>query len=152
MIVGDWWAYGESRYGDRKSLVTSDGWEGPEYQTCMAAGWVSRRFETLRRRKVLAWSFHQEVAVLDPQDQDSLGDSVGQVLNDQHAHQGRPRQPAPGSRPVDSFECVLVKPNDDRLLLALASGWLGFGLDNGVHLLVRGPLDELHRVGCGDGG
>jgi hypothetical protein len=42
--VGDWWAFGESRYGDRKALVTSDGWEGPKYQTCMDAAWVSRKF------------------------------------------------------------------------------------------------------------
>ena len=52
-IIGDWWAYGGSHYGDRKALVTSGDWEGPEFQTCADAAWVSRRIETSRRREVL---------------------------------------------------------------------------------------------------
>jgi hypothetical protein len=30
----------------------------------MVAGWVSSKFETLRRRRLLPWTFHREVAGL----------------------------------------------------------------------------------------
>jgi hypothetical protein len=58
--IGDWWAYGERRYGMRKRLV--DGWDGPKFQTCMNAARVSRAFETSRRREVVPWSVHDELA------------------------------------------------------------------------------------------
>jgi hypothetical protein len=61
--IGDWWAYGERRYGDRKALVDRDnGWEGPPFQTCQDAAWVARTFETSRRREVVPWSVHAELA------------------------------------------------------------------------------------------
>ena len=49
---GDWWAYGEHRYGDRKALVESEDWFGPTFQTCADAAWVCQKFETSRRREV----------------------------------------------------------------------------------------------------
>ena len=39
------------------------------FQSCANAGWVSRQLETSRRREVLRWSHHAEVAALDPADQ-----------------------------------------------------------------------------------
>jgi hypothetical protein len=61
--IGDWWAYGERRYGDRKALVDRDnGWEGPPFQTCQDAAWVARTFEPSRRREVVPWSVHAELA------------------------------------------------------------------------------------------
>jgi hypothetical protein len=62
---GDWWAYGEHGYGDRKALVESEDWEGPAFQTCMHAASISRAFdETCRRRQVLTFNHHVEVAPL----------------------------------------------------------------------------------------
>lgn len=60
--IGDWWAYGKHHYGERlKALKEAKGFP-LSFQSCMDAGWVSRVFETSRRREVLSWSHHQEVA------------------------------------------------------------------------------------------
>ena len=72
--LGDWWAYGESRYGDRKALVESDGWEGPGFGACMNAAAVCRTFETSRRREVLPFAHHQEVASLPADEADRVLD------------------------------------------------------------------------------
>ena len=42
--IGDWWAFGEHRYGERAAIVNSDEWEGPKFQTCVNAAVVCRRF------------------------------------------------------------------------------------------------------------
>jgi N6-adenosine-specific RNA methylase IME4 len=72
--LGDWWAYGEHRYGDRAQAVREGfGWS---FQTCMDAAWVARKFETSRRREVLSWSHHKELAGLTPVAADELLDLV----------------------------------------------------------------------------
>jgi hypothetical protein len=70
--IGDWWIFGSHRYGERKQQVET--WDGPSFQTCEAYGWVCARFETLRRRKVLSFTHHREVAALDPAEADLLLD------------------------------------------------------------------------------
>jgi N6-adenosine-specific RNA methylase IME4 len=70
--IGDWWAYGEHRYGDRKAIVEAPDWTGPSYQTCANAANVCRAFETSRRREVLSFKHHAEVAALPPTDADRL--------------------------------------------------------------------------------
>lgn len=70
--IGDWWAYGEHRYGDRKAIVEAPGWTGPSFQTCMNAALVCRAFETSRRREVLSFKHHAEVAALPPLEADRL--------------------------------------------------------------------------------
>lgn len=68
--LGDWWAFGEHRYGERAAAAAEDiGWS---FQTCANAASVARAFETSRRREVLSWSHHAEVAALDPVDADDL--------------------------------------------------------------------------------
>jgi hypothetical protein len=66
--LGDWWAYGEHAYGDRKALVESDDWTGPEYQTCKNIAAVCRCFERSRRRDRLSFSHHAEVANVSTSD------------------------------------------------------------------------------------
>jgi hypothetical protein len=44
--VGDWWAFGEHHYGDRKALVESEDWSGPAFQTCADAASICRVFES----------------------------------------------------------------------------------------------------------
>jgi hypothetical protein len=70
--VGDWWRYGEHAYGDRKALATATEAFGRGYafQTLMAFGHVAGAVPTFRRRKVLSWSHHAEVAKLGPEDQE----------------------------------------------------------------------------------
>jgi hypothetical protein len=72
--IGDWWVYGEHRYGRRKAIVETGDWRGPAFQACMDAGAVARKFETSRRREVLTFSHHREVASLPPAEADALLD------------------------------------------------------------------------------
>jgi N6-adenosine-specific RNA methylase IME4 len=62
--IGDWWAYGEATYGDRKAIIDADDWQGPAFQTAANAATVCRMFETSRRREILSFSHHAEVAGL----------------------------------------------------------------------------------------
>jgi 16S rRNA G966 N2-methylase RsmD len=66
--IGDWWRYGDHEYGDRAAQALDQ--DTFSYQTFMDAGWVSGRVETSRRREVLSWSHHREVAALEPAEQD----------------------------------------------------------------------------------
>ena len=50
--VGDYWIYGDKKYGDRKAIVDDPNWRGPSFQTCANAASVCRAFETSRRREV----------------------------------------------------------------------------------------------------
>jgi hypothetical protein len=61
--IGDWWAFGEHRYGERAKAL-ADGLFGKAFQTIANAGTVSRSLETSRRREALSWSHHAEVAPL----------------------------------------------------------------------------------------
>jgi len=62
--LGDWWAFGAARYGERRALVDGENWDGPSFKTCAIAGSVARVFETSRRREVLSFKHHAEVAAL----------------------------------------------------------------------------------------
>jgi hypothetical protein len=61
--LGDWWAFGENRYGDRKAIVEAEDWNGPAFQTCVNAGNVCKKFKTTNRRRLaLSFKHHAEVA------------------------------------------------------------------------------------------
>lgn len=68
--LGDWWRYGERRYGERASQALDA--DGYSYQTLRSAGYVAGRFEPFRRLNNLTWSHHLEVAALDPGEADKL--------------------------------------------------------------------------------
>ncbi|PLU04541.1 hypothetical protein BMJ34_02545 [Sinorhizobium medicae] len=70
--IGDWWAFGEHRYGDRKATVESDEWDGPSFETCRNMATIARAFEMSRRRDVLSFNHHAEVAALPIEWQDQL--------------------------------------------------------------------------------
>lgn len=74
--LGDWWRYGEHRYGDRKEIVDGEDWDGPKFQTCADAGMVAAAFETSRRREVLSFNHHREVCSLPVDWQDTLLDEA----------------------------------------------------------------------------
>ncbi len=70
--MGDWLSYGERAYGEKYAhVVDGTPWK---IQTLQNYAWVSRRFEISRRREILSFSHHAEVAALDPADQDALLD------------------------------------------------------------------------------
>ncbi len=74
--LGDWWRYGEHRYGER--VKAADDPSLPAFQTCADAGYVAGAFETSRRREVLSQSHHREVAALEQADQDDWLDKAEQ--------------------------------------------------------------------------
>lgn len=72
--LGDWWRFGEHKYGDRKALVESDEWTGPAFQTCMDVAAVCAKFKTSRRREVVPFGHHREVLSLPDAESDQLLD------------------------------------------------------------------------------
>jgi N6-adenosine-specific RNA methylase IME4 len=70
--LGDWWAFGEHKYGELATQATDE----YSYQTLRNAGWVARQIEMSRRRDKLSFSHHAEVAALERKDQDSLLDKA----------------------------------------------------------------------------
>jgi hypothetical protein len=72
--IGDYWIYGEKKYGDRKAIVDDPNWRGPSFQTCANAALVCRAFETSRRREVLSFGHHAEVAALNVKEAERLLD------------------------------------------------------------------------------
>lgn len=62
--LGDWWRFGEHKYGDRKALVDSEEWTGPKFQACADAAWVCAKFETSFRYEVLSFTHHRAAASL----------------------------------------------------------------------------------------
>ena len=85
--LGDWWAFSVTRYGERKAIVQDEDWDGPELQTCKNAAAVCRTFETSRRRDVLSFKHHAEVASLVPAEADTLLDWAEEPI----AQTGKPR-------------------------------------------------------------
>jgi N6-adenosine-specific RNA methylase IME4 len=65
--MGDWWRYGDQEYGERAAQAVDSRWS---FQTWADAGWVAGAIGTSRRREVLSWSVHREVAALGPDEQD----------------------------------------------------------------------------------
>lgn len=85
--IGDWWAFGEHRYGSRKAVVEAENWEGPAFKTCANAASVCRAFETSRRREVLSFRHHAEVAMRSPAEADALLDWAEEPIREV----GKPR-------------------------------------------------------------
>jgi N6-adenosine-specific RNA methylase IME4 len=70
--IGDWWIYGEHRYGERTRIVEAENWTGPSFQTCANCAAVARKFAISRRREGLSFKHHCEVTALDPSEADRL--------------------------------------------------------------------------------
>ncbi len=71
--IGDWWAAGHHRYGERARLAAR-GLFGKEFKTLANIASVCRAFEPSRRRERLSWSHHAEAAALSPNAADMLLD------------------------------------------------------------------------------
>jgi hypothetical protein len=71
--IGDWWAAGHHRYGERARLAAR-GLFGKEFKTLANIASVCRAFEPSRRREHLSWSHHAEASALSPPAADMLLD------------------------------------------------------------------------------
>jgi hypothetical protein len=61
--IGDWWVFGEHHYGERTTIIRSDDWDGPKYQTCANAGTVCFRFRDVSsREETVSFRNHQAIA------------------------------------------------------------------------------------------
>lgn len=69
--IGDWWAAGNHRYGER-AKAAAEGIFGREFQALADMASVCRSFETSRRREALSFTHHREVAALPPEKADEL--------------------------------------------------------------------------------
>lgn len=71
--IGAWWMYGDHAFRTAKAIVTADDWEGPAYETCRHAANCCRSVPSGRRRPLVSFSHHLEVAsVEDAAEQDRL--------------------------------------------------------------------------------
>ncbi|WP_233621688.1 LmbU family transcriptional regulator [Amycolatopsis sp. WAC 04182] len=66
--LGDWLVCGQENYADR--YVRAIDAAGLDYQTLRNYAWVTRRFRLERRRELLSFQHHAEVAALDAAEQD----------------------------------------------------------------------------------
>jgi len=71
--IGDWWAFGDHRYGER-AKITAEGLFGKEFGSLMNMASVSRAFEPSRRGEVLSWTHDREAASLPANEADELLD------------------------------------------------------------------------------
>ena len=69
--IGDWWAAGSHRYGERAKLAAQNIF-GVEFQALADMASVCRSFESSRRREGLSFTHHREVAALPPEEADDL--------------------------------------------------------------------------------
>lgn len=109
--LGDWWAYGEDQgYGERKTVAEAIGFQ---MQTCMNAGTVARSFETYRRREVLSFAHHAEVASLPEADQEVWLDKAeaGKWSREELRHElkGVPQGDTP-ALPAGTYSTLVVDP------------------------------------------
>jgi hypothetical protein len=71
--IGDWWIAGERRYGDRAQAAAM-GIFAHGFGAMVNMGTVCRKFESPRRRGLLSFSHHAEVAALLPEKADAFLD------------------------------------------------------------------------------
>ncbi|HSR77784.1 MAG TPA: MT-A70 family methyltransferase [Xanthobacteraceae bacterium] len=113
--IGDWWIYAEHRYGERKAIVEREDWEGPSFDNCAHCGMVARKFETWRRRQVLSFNHHREVAGLDTVDADALLDRCEQIKADTGQ--------APTIRELRNWVTEIRRQENLRRIAAGAMAW-----------------------------
>lgn len=77
-LIGDWWIFGNNKWGKRSAIVQADKWDGPSYEISRKAGYVAERFEIGRRRpnSELTFKHFREVAELSSEAADHLLDEA----------------------------------------------------------------------------
>jgi N6-adenosine-specific RNA methylase IME4 len=108
--MGDWWRYGEHRYGHRAAEALDSRWA---FQTWANAGYVAGVVEPSRRREVLSWSHHAEVAPLARGQQEdwlNRAQTGGWSRNELRTAIRQARVTAPGILPAGKYAVLLADP------------------------------------------
>lgn len=123
--IGDWWAYGEHRYGERAAIVQAPDWTGPSYAVCRNAASVARRFPAQQRHGDMTFQHHAEVAALPPEQAEAMLEraaSEGLSTRALRAEVGKLRNAAAiGAAPASADTCTITD------LHALAAAGRKFG-------------------------
>ena len=118
--IGDWWAFGEHKYGELSAQASGD--DGYSAQTLMDAAWVSRKVEISRRRESLSWSHHREIAALDPDEQTEvldIAETESLSRNDLRKRVAQRKSPASTDTPVERKACLEISTVFNRESLHL---------------------------------
>lgn len=81
--IGDWLNYGEDHLPDR--YTQAEAFTARSYSTLTKWSYVARRFPAFRRRKMLSWSHHAELASLPPCQADRVAKEIEPEAPDQPA-------------------------------------------------------------------
>lgn len=154
--LGDWWRYGQRRYGEMASQASKDlvrDITGHAYKTVLNAATVAERFENSRRREDLPFSHHAEVAVLPPAEADSLLDAAAV----EGTNRADLREMVKERKQVIAVEAALAQPSPDPVFIPQnvrvdVADARSLPLDDGsVHLIVTSPPYGVGRPYAGDG-
>lgn len=104
--IGDWWAFGDHRYGDRAKLA-AEGIFGREFQSLMDMASVARKFETTRRRDVLSFTHHREVASLP----DEMADAILDRAESEHLSTREVRKAVAEVRAANDPDIGAIEPD-----------------------------------------
>ena len=111
--IGDWLNYGEAAYGEKYSqaLETTD----YAYRTLAQAAWVAKAVQFSSRLENLSWSHHQEVASLEPDEQDAiLGKATEHGMSRKELREFvriyKRKQTQPAELPAGVFSCIEADP------------------------------------------
>lgn len=154
--LGDWWRYGERRYGEMASQASRDlvkDVTGHALQTVKNAAWVADKFELSRRRDNVPFSHHAEVAALPANEADALLDTV-QAEGTKRADL---REMVKERKTVIAVEAALAQPAPDpinvpwNVRVEVADARSLPLEDDSVHLIVTSPPYGVGRPYAGDG-
>lgn len=154
--LGDWWRYGERRYGEMSSQASRDmvrDRTGHALQTVKNAAWVADKIELSRRRDNVPFSHHAEVAALPVADADALLD----VVEAEGVKRADLREMVKERKNAISVEAALSQPAPSPLLIPqnvrieVADARKLPLADNSVHLTVTSPPYGVGLEGYRDG-
>ena len=83
-LLGDWLEWGEEKFKEKHAQAYE--LTGLSYSTLANAGWVAREFTFSRRREILEWWPHLEVAALEAPEQDKILDDVETFVREHPVH------------------------------------------------------------------
>lgn len=112
--IGDWLNYGESRYGEKYTQAVEE--FGRKKQTLMNYAYVAGAIEPSRRREIVDFSTHAEVASLEPEDQEKVLAKAAKEHSSRNTVRREAEKIKRASKPRPA-ETDYVLPADERTCL-----------------------------------